>query len=85
VDYRDLVSQPQATVEAVYDVLDIEMTPAVSLALEAQQGRARAHQSSHSYDLEEFEIDEAKLKQDLRELFDRFGWDAQQNAEEPHA
>jgi len=85
VDYRDLVSQPQATVEAVYDVLDIEMTPAVSLALEAQQGRARAHQSSHSYDLEEFGIDEAKLKQDLRELFDRFGWDAQQNAEEPHA
>ena len=82
VDYRDLVSQPKATVEAVYDALDIEMTPATSAALDAQQGRARTHQSSHSYGLEEFGIDEAQLKLDLRELFDRFEWDAPASAHE---
>jgi len=75
VDYRELVAQPKATVEAVYEALDIEMTPATSAALDAQQRHARAHKSSHSYDLKEFGIDEAKLKQDLRELFDRFEWD----------
>ena len=76
VDYRDLVSQPKSTVEAVYEALDIDMTPATSAALEARQRHARAHKSSHSYGLEEFGIDEAKLKQDLRKLFDRFEWDA---------
>lgn len=82
VDYRDLVSQPKATVEAIYDALDIEMTPAVSAALDAQQRRARTHQSSHHYGLEEFGIDEAQLKQDLRKLFDRFGWDAPPNQQQ---
>ena len=82
VDYRELVSQPKAKVEAVYAALDIEMTPATSLALDAQQARARAHQSSHSYGLEEFGIDEAELKQDLRELFDRFKWDAPPDAKD---
>jgi hypothetical protein len=82
VDYRDLVAQPKATVEAVYDALDIEMTPTTSAALDAQQGRARTHQSSHSYGLEEFGIDEAQLKRDLRELFDRFEWDALPSANE---
>ena len=85
VDYRDLVSQPNATVEAVYDALDIEMTPAVSSALDAQQRRARTHKSSHSYDLGEFGIDEAQLKQDLRELFDRFRWDAPPKEQETSA
>jgi hypothetical protein len=76
VDYRDLVSQPKATVEAVCEALEIEMTPSTVAILDAQQRRARAHRSSHRYDLEEFGIDEAQLKRDLRELFDRFGWDA---------
>ena len=76
VDYRDLVSQPRATVEAVYDALDIEMTPAVSSALEVAQQDARSHKSSHDYGLEEFGIDEAWLKEELRSLFDRFAWDA---------
>ena len=83
VDYRDLVSHPKATVEAVYDALDIEMTPAVSSALEVAQQDARSHQSSHDYELEEFGIDEAWLKRELRSLFDRFGWDAPANDSEP--
>lgn len=76
VDYRDLVSQPKATVEAVYEALGIEMTSAVSQALASEERRARAHHTSHRYDLDEFGIDEERLKCDLRELFDRFGWDA---------
>ncbi|HSN84099.1 MAG TPA: sulfotransferase [Polyangiales bacterium] len=75
VDYRELVSHPKATVEAVYAALDLEMTPAVASALDAEQRRARAHQSSHDYGLEEFGIDEEQLKRDLRQLFDRFHWD----------
>jgi omega-hydroxy-beta-dihydromenaquinone-9 sulfotransferase len=82
VDYRDLISRPRATVEAVYDALDIEMTPAVSEALEAEERRTRAHQTSHRYALEEFGIDEAQLKDDLHELFDRFGWDVKPGAPE---
>lgn len=76
VDYRELVAQPKATVKGIFEALDLDMTPTVSSALDAEQRRARPHHSSHHYGLEEFGIDEAQLKKDLRELFDRFGWDA---------
>lgn len=76
VDYRDLVAQPKATVESIFSALDLAMTPAISKTLEEEQRRARAHRSSHRYGLEEFGIDEAELKAELGELFDRFGWDA---------
>ena len=63
-------------IEAIFTTLDLKLTPAVTAALDAEQGRARPHRSSHRYGLEEFGIDEERLKHDLRELFDRFRWDA---------
>lgn len=76
VDYRDLVARPKATVQTIFSALDLTMTPAIASALDAEQRRARPHHSSHRYGLEEFGIDEEELKHDLRELFDRFAWDA---------
>lgn len=75
VDYRELVAEPKRTVEEVYGALGLTMTSAVANALEDTQARARTHTSEHRYALEEFGIDEAELKEDLRELFDQFGWD----------
>lgn len=75
VDYRELVAQPERTVERVYETLGLTMTPAVATALDEAQARARTHTSDHRYALEEFGIDEARLKEDLRGLFDRFGWE----------
>ena len=75
VDYRELVTEPKRTVEQVYEALGLTMTPSVASALEEAQAHARAHTSHHRYALEEFGIDEARLKEDLRGLFDRFGWD----------
>ena len=75
VDYRDLVAEPKRTVEEVYTALGLTMTPSVASALEEAQARARTHSSSHEYALDEFGIDEAHLKEDLQELFERFDWD----------
>lgn len=75
VDYRELVAEPKQTVGRVYDALGLTMTPSVASALDEAQARARTHSSDHRYALEEFGIDEARLKEDLRGLFDRFGWD----------
>ncbi|MGB5809395.1 MAG: sulfotransferase [Polyangiales bacterium] len=75
VDYRALVASPKDTVEEVYSALGLTMTPAVASALEEAQTHATDHVSAHSYELEEFGIDEEQLKEELRELFDRFGWD----------
>ena len=81
VDYRELVSDPKATVEAVFEALEIDITPSTLATLDEHQERARAHRSSHRYELDEFGIDEAQLKRDLRGLFDRFGWDASEKAD----
>ncbi|MEM7434776.1 MAG: sulfotransferase [Myxococcota bacterium] len=75
VDYRELVAEPKRTVEEVYRALGMTMTTAVADALEDAEARARTHTSDHRYALAEFGIDEAQLKEDLRELFERFGWD----------
>jgi hypothetical protein len=75
VDYRDLVASPKRAVQEVYAKLGIEMTPAFAAVLEEREKRARAHATSHRYSLDEFGIDPDRLRAELPELFDRFGWD----------
>jgi hypothetical protein len=75
VHYRELVAGPKRTVEDVYRALDLDMTPAHAALLDEQEKRSREHETSHSYDLEEFGIDSKVLKEQLAPLFERFGWD----------
>ncbi len=74
VDYRDLVAGPKHTVEAVYRALDLELTPNYAALLEEEDARSRAHETSHSYGLEEFGLDAADLESQLAPLFERFAW-----------
>lgn len=75
LDYRDLVSDPEATMRRVYDDLGLEIGPEASAAFEAA-GRGGAHESTHTYSLDEFGLDSDRIRSDLDKLFQRFGWDA---------
>jgi len=76
VDYRDLIADPEAAIERIYRDLDLPMTPEFRETLAQQGKREREHTSRHHYSLEEFGLEPEAIRENLAELFERFGWDA---------
>jgi hypothetical protein len=75
VDYAELVAEPKKVVESVYAQLGIEMTAAYERALAAEQERARRHETSHRYSLEQFGLEPGEIQARLGDLFERFHWE----------
>jgi omega-hydroxy-beta-dihydromenaquinone-9 sulfotransferase len=74
VDYRELVAEPKRSVERVYEQLGLPISPAFEAVLLAEQNRARSHETTHSYSLEEFGLESDAIETALGGLFERFGW-----------
>lgn len=75
VDYRDLTSDPAATIEGIYRDLDLPLSDAFREHLAGQGKRERQHKTSHSYSLEEFGLEADAIRKRLDVLFARFDWD----------
>ena len=75
VDYRDLTSDPAATIERVYRDLDLPMTDAFREILAGESKREKSHETRHSYSLEEFGLEADAIRSQLSDLFERFQWD----------
>jgi hypothetical protein len=74
VDYDELVAAPRRVIERVYAELGFPITPGFQRILEAEEQRARGHQTSHRYTLEEFGIRSDELRTRLADLYQRFQW-----------
>jgi hypothetical protein len=79
VDYRELTADPGAGIEDIYEQLGFPMSDAYREVLTAKGKRERKHTSAHSYSLEEFGLEADTIRVELASLFDRFGWDADQD------
>ena len=77
VDYRELISDPAATIENVYRELDLPMSDAFRHRLQGEGKREQKHKTSHSYSLAEFGLEGDVIRDQLGDLFERFQWDAQ--------
>jgi hypothetical protein len=75
IDYRDLVSDPAASIEQIYRELGLPISPQYREVLLAEGKRARQHKSGHSYSLEKFGLDAGAIRSGLAGLFERYGWD----------
>lgn len=80
VDYRELVAEPKRVVEDVYAQLGFPVSSGYAAALEREQKRARQHESSHRYSLEEFGLEGDAIRSGLAGLFERYGWDEERPA-----
>ncbi len=80
VDYAALVREPKRTVEAVYAQLGFPVTPQFAATLEREQQRAKIHESTFVYSLDEFGLKPDEIRTALSDFFDRYGWDAETNA-----
>jgi hypothetical protein len=72
VEYTELVADPKATVERVYQRLGLSISPAFEERLATERSRQKLHQSSNVYSLEEFGISEADLIRELGPILERF-------------
>ena len=77
VDYRDLTSDPAATIERIYRDLDLPLTDDYREILAGESKRESQHKTSHSYSLEEFGLEADAIHRELAELFDRFQWEVE--------
>lgn len=76
VDYRDLTSDPAATIEKLYQDLGLPMSSEYREWLAGQAKREREHKTRHTYSLEEFGLEAEAIRKNLAPLFERFGWDS---------
>lgn len=72
VDYRDLVRDPAATVTAVYEQLGLDLDEELIAGLMRRD--SDAHDTTHSYSLEEFGLNETDIVERLGALYDHYGW-----------
>ena len=84
VDYRDLTSDPAATIERIYQDLDLPMSDDFRESLASKGKRERKHRSHNTYSLEEFGLEGDVIRERLADLFERFQWEAD-DAEAPAA
>jgi hypothetical protein len=75
VDYAELVSEPKKVVERIYAQLGLVVTADYARTLDAEQERARRHETSHRYSLEQFGLEAGEIRARLADLFERFHWE----------
>jgi len=75
VDYAELVAEPKKVVERVYAQLGLGMTADYEAVLVAAQQRARAHETTHRYSLEQFGLEAGEIHARLADLFEHFHWE----------
>ena len=81
VDYRELVAEPRRAIEKVYAELGLPLMPEFAAVLEAEQRRARAHETQNRYSLEEFGLRADAIREAMPELFASYRWDDERTEE----
>jgi hypothetical protein len=72
-------------VEEVYAKLAFPLSPGFAAVLDREQRRARTHETSHRYSLEEFGLESSAIRSGLAELFERYRWNEEPAAASPGA
>lgn len=74
IRYEDLMSEPIAVVERIYDRFGFELTPAYRGRLLEATRKAKSFKSQHSYSLEEYGLSAEIIDRELGDLMDELGY-----------
>lgn len=74
VRYEDLIAEPKAVVERIYQQFKLPMTVEYQQWLEAEVNKSRSYKSSHSYSLQDFGLNEAQIAEQAADLFEHYGF-----------
>ena len=75
VRYDELVTEPRAVVERIYAQFDIPIEAPFRERLEEATAESRTYKSSHKYSLGQYGLDAAELYEDLKAVFERYGFE----------
>ena len=84
VDYRDLIASPKETVEAVYERLGLDVTPAFAAFLSRTQGKEKKHAPGFGYSMDDYGIELEEIVRRLQPFYDRYGWPVSPPAPKAH-
>lgn len=73
--FEDLLVDPKAAVDQVYQRFGLPMSPAFERYLEGEREHARNFRSAHVYEPLQDAALRARLHAELGDLFERFGWE----------
>jgi hypothetical protein len=77
LEYGDLTSNPASAISEVYRKLDLPISSTFGALLSKESKRAKKHKTSFAYSLDEFGLEGDVIREQLGDLFERFGWDDQ--------
>lgn len=81
VDYRELTTQPRATVHKVYEALGMPLTESFDAFLTAQEEREKSHKTDFRYSIDEYEVSQARIESELSDFYTRYQWPLAAHAE----
>jgi hypothetical protein len=74
VTYDEVIREPRAIVERVYQWMGLEIDEVFARQLDDRLAQAKQFKSKHSYDPQEFGIDEELIYQEFSEVFAKYGF-----------
>jgi hypothetical protein len=74
VDYRELTTQPRATVLKIYRAFNMPVSTAFDAHLLAQEDKERGHSTRFEYSIDDYELSRERIENELAEFFDVYGW-----------
>tara|TARA_R110002073_G_scaffold73336_8_gene179363 strand:+ start:63 stop:1244 length:1182 start_codon:yes stop_codon:yes gene_type:complete len=74
VDYRELTTQPRATVNKIYRALGMPLTESFDRHLQAQEETEKSHKTHFRYDLGDYAVSREQIEAQLSEFYDTYHW-----------
>ncbi len=74
VDYRELTTQPRATVHAIYRALGMSLTDSFYRYLQSQEEREKSHTTDFRYSIDDYAVSREQIEARLGEFYDKYHW-----------
>jgi hypothetical protein len=75
VKFEDMVHDPRAMVQMIYQHLGFEISPAFDTILRQETERARTYKSEHEYSLEEMNFTREEILTTYSDIFEKWGFE----------
>jgi omega-hydroxy-beta-dihydromenaquinone-9 sulfotransferase len=83
IDYRDLIRDPKATLEKLYDHFGWTMSEAFREKLAISTQQRHEFKSNHKYSLEEFGLTKTWIQEELGTLMEHYGLNGETDHRRP--
>ena len=80
VKFEDMVHDPQAMVQTIYQHFGLEISPAFDTILQQETKRARTYKSEHEYSLREMGFTREEILTTYSDIFEKWGFEKNQES-----